>query len=330
MIDKISGIYCIENKITNKKYIGKSVNIIKRWEDHKRLLNRNRHENTYLQHAWNKYGSENFDFYILEECDNSLLNNKEKMYICKYDTTNRNCGYNRTLGGTGGNTICTYSDEQLELSKEKRSKILKEKLPKGENTHSALLTNQQVYEIIQMLLDGEYDDKIAEKYCVKTCVISNIRKHKTWKTFTDGIVFPNVIRRFHHRDDVIKQYDLNGNYICQYDSLVELKKELGVNTSLISQVCRGVRNTAYGYIFRFNNDPYDKYDIGKYSPKMTPVDQYDLQGNLIATYKSVADAQRRIGVRIDGAIYTEKPTTAAGFYWAKHGEIPLYFLENGE
>ena len=35
------GIYCIENKINNKKYIGQSIHIHRRWSEHKYELNIN-------------------------------------------------------------------------------------------------------------------------------------------------------------------------------------------------------------------------------------------------------------------------------------------------
>ena len=38
MTSKITGIYKIENKINNKKYIGQSKNIHRRWNQHKTLL----------------------------------------------------------------------------------------------------------------------------------------------------------------------------------------------------------------------------------------------------------------------------------------------------
>lgn len=52
--------------------------------------------------AIQKYGIENFSYEILEECDNSLLDEKEKYYIKKYDTFNN--GYNLTEGGQDGRT----------------------------------------------------------------------------------------------------------------------------------------------------------------------------------------------------------------------------------
>ena len=100
MNDKtICGIYCIENLINHKKYIGQSVDIYRRWKRHKKELIKNIHNNAHLQNAWNKYGEENFIFYIIEECEFLELDQKEMYYILKFDTF---CdGYNQTLGGEG-------------------------------------------------------------------------------------------------------------------------------------------------------------------------------------------------------------------------------------
>ena len=54
MQDKICGIYCIENRINNKKYIGMSRDIKNRWSEHKAELNTHTHVNQYLQSSWDK------------------------------------------------------------------------------------------------------------------------------------------------------------------------------------------------------------------------------------------------------------------------------------
>lgn len=40
-----------------------------------------KHFNIHLQNAWDKYGSDNFLFEILEECDKECLKDKEEYYI---------------------------------------------------------------------------------------------------------------------------------------------------------------------------------------------------------------------------------------------------------
>ena len=97
--EKISGIYCIENTKNHKKYIGQSIDIYQRWYAHKSKLNMNKHHSHHLQQAWNKYGDNCFIFYIIESCDESLLNEREIYWIKYYNTYFD--GYNETFGGEG-------------------------------------------------------------------------------------------------------------------------------------------------------------------------------------------------------------------------------------
>lgn len=78
------GVYIIKNKINQLCYIGSSINIEKRWKDHKKRLRYNNHKNQYLQRAWNKYGEENFEFKIIEETLTELRVFREQHYINAY------------------------------------------------------------------------------------------------------------------------------------------------------------------------------------------------------------------------------------------------------
>ena len=95
------GIYFISNKVNNKIYVGQSVNIERRWKQHKRELKNNIHENGRLQNAWNKYGEENFEFSICSECKEEQLNTLEQYYIFPLETYIPNIGYNISIGGEG-------------------------------------------------------------------------------------------------------------------------------------------------------------------------------------------------------------------------------------
>lgn len=69
------GIYIITNNINSIFYIGSSLNVENRFKQHKTHLKYNKHCNQKLQHAYNKYGLDNFDFSILEvvKISNDLL-----------------------------------------------------------------------------------------------------------------------------------------------------------------------------------------------------------------------------------------------------------------
>lgn len=95
----LCGIYCIENIINNKKYIGLSGDIKRRWLEHKSELRRGVHVNTCLQRAWSKYGEDNFKFYIIELCSEDHLSERECYYIQNYHTLSHEHGYNLTKGG---------------------------------------------------------------------------------------------------------------------------------------------------------------------------------------------------------------------------------------
>ena len=115
----IKGIYCITNLINDKKYIGQSIDINRRFNRHKFDLRARKHINQHLQSAWDKYGSENFSFDVI--ClidDNAKLSDKEKEYISKYDTFVN--GYNRTIGGESGFSTFLGKKHTLESKKKMR------------------------------------------------------------------------------------------------------------------------------------------------------------------------------------------------------------------
>lgn len=52
---------------------------------------------------------------------------------------------------------------------------------------------------------------------------------------------------------VVLQYDINGNFLNKFYGISEASREMGIPIQNISKVCRGKRNSAGGYIWRFEN-----------------------------------------------------------------------------
>jgi group I intron endonuclease len=75
------GVYCISNTVNGKKYVGSSLSLYSRLQHHRRYLQLQKHENPHLQHAWDKYGEEQFTITILEFCNADTRIEKEEMYI---------------------------------------------------------------------------------------------------------------------------------------------------------------------------------------------------------------------------------------------------------
>ena len=79
--DKISGVYKITNNVTGEFYIGSSVNVKKRWAQHKGPSMWKDRSNSKLYQAMQKYGLDCFSFEILEEVEPESLRQTEQKFI---------------------------------------------------------------------------------------------------------------------------------------------------------------------------------------------------------------------------------------------------------
>ena len=202
---KISGIYCITNNINGKKYIGLSKDIQRRWGEHSRAYkNPNSKEyNLPLYNAFRKYGIENFSFEIIEECDENLLEEREKYYIKTINTIKPD-GYNLTEGGE-----CHFQEE--------------------ENHPLAKLTKEDVIFCRKEYLKGSRSKEIYEKYYKDKIAYSgfqNMWHGRSWKK-----IMPEVFEHNPHQRQKITEEDiydirkkfLEGMPIMEIDLLYEDK-----------------------------------------------------------------------------------------------------------
>lgn len=94
-------IYCIENDINNKKYVGKTTypSIQQRFVEHCIDSRKPRMNKRPLYDAMQKYGIEHFTIVLLEEPEIDCLSEREQYWIEYYNTYSS--GYNATRGGDG-------------------------------------------------------------------------------------------------------------------------------------------------------------------------------------------------------------------------------------
>lgn len=110
----ITGVYCILNLVNWKVYVGGAYKSFEQRKSlHFRDLRYNCHDNTHLQRAYNKYGAENFEFIILEQCPREECEERETFWIAKLQATDEEFGYNKSPRG-GSNAGCTFTDEARE------------------------------------------------------------------------------------------------------------------------------------------------------------------------------------------------------------------------
>lgn len=104
-------MYYHRNLLNNKLYIGISKDINKRWSAFGNRYNKCK----VFYRAIQKYGWDNFEHTVLiDDISKEKAYEIEKYLIKKYNTTNKQYGYNIALGGSGG---CTVKGNRHFLSK---------------------------------------------------------------------------------------------------------------------------------------------------------------------------------------------------------------------
>ena len=161
----MKAIYEIRNNDNGKIYIGSTNNLRRRWEEHRRRLNNGKHNNRYLQRAWDKSGA-NFTFTVLEEVaqDEDLIPTEQKWL----DLT-------RSYDDSIGYNILTTAD-RMEFY--------------GESNGMARLTWEKVRQMRTIYGRGEATmDEISRLFGVGKTTTYNIISGKTWAKDPEGTTY---------------------------------------------------------------------------------------------------------------------------------------------
>jgi group I intron endonuclease len=220
------GIYKIENKVNGKVYVGQSVNIESRWKAHKSELRRDTHYNTHLQKSWNKYGEDNFEFSVIEECLEQELDDKEIYWIDYYHCCEAEYGYNSQIGGTGD--ILYRPVLQFDLS----GNFIKE----WKNSREAFLSTGTPQQ-------GIYG------CCMKKFKHS---RYFIW-VYKDDYIDKSSLDWYlqNQKSKNVNQYDLYGRFIKTWKNHKEIKNTLGYN---VSQCTSHTLLSSHGYIWLYTDD----------------------------------------------------------------------------
>lgn len=254
----LQGVYKIN--IDQHFYVGSSVNVYKRLNVHLNSMKKNKHENQYLQRAFNKYGIDAISFELLEECKTATLlelRTREKYYI---DTLK----------------------PDLNLK------------PDPVSEQNCITTSRKVY---QFNLFGEFvkewpsAKEVERKLHINTsnihmCCTNPKRQRKSknsYWSFTKSIPFDI---------EILYVYDINGKYINRYATTTDIYNDLFKDKekkTVLSCLRKKINsNIPYDYkifIFNHQNPDFDKIDLKKYQRKEWDLNaivyKYDRQGNII-------------------------------------------------
>ena len=244
-------IYLITNIITKKQYVGKTQreDIEKRWKEHKKC-------DKYtigrcLLNAYNKYGIDNFKFQIICICFDEDCNYYEEEYIKKFNTLSPN-GYN--LESCGNNSKCHPETKKLISEKlkgrqltpvtdELRRKNSESKLGSKNHNFGKAITEERRKKLssaIKKLWQERRDNGTYNEYIKKINEGSKLNI-----LFKKNHISPNR--------KPVGRYDDKGILLESYTSTVEAGLKVGISSSTIAKVCRGVPSykTAAGFIWKF-------------------------------------------------------------------------------
>jgi group I intron endonuclease len=163
-----TGIYSITCNPTEKVYIGSSVQIYRRWSQHRTKLRKGNHTSPHLQKAWTKHGESAFEFKVVEECELEKLIEREQYYI---DTLNPKFNCVRDVKGRIG----VEAREKITAATRARAALITH-CPQGheyteENTRTNKKGKRQCKECARIWankrIDGETDEQYAER--VRRC-----------------------------------------------------------------------------------------------------------------------------------------------------------------
>lgn len=272
------GIYKITNLLNGKCYIGQSIDIEKRWSEHKSIYNHPRCSNYHIYKAFRKYGIENFSFSVIEECEQSMLDDREKFWVQHYDSFKN--GYNMTIGGDGSEFINrseVYSlwDAGLAVSD------IATKVGCSPITISRIVCGYHKYDKHEANIRGklwhrksvtqyEKDGSPIRSYgsileasdvtgvpCDSISACCNRRLKSAggyqWSfDFMDKIEpYEDIVIPRSGKQKSVLQYTDKNELIGEYKNISDAQRQTGVGRLTISRACNGVQKYGGGFIWKF-------------------------------------------------------------------------------
>jgi group I intron endonuclease len=232
------GIYKIVNP-KGKIYIGQSTNIKNRFNQYKmidkscigpKLLN-----------SLVKYGYENHIINVIEECSLEELDYKEFTHK------------QRILEEVGWKEVLflQLKDKQGgKRSQQTKDKIRMSSIGKNSKKIFQFDLKGNFIKEWSSIVEAErvYGKGIKENLCKKT-----LTSHNSIWSYTRDLLYSSdkVKNKWQSKTTSVIQYDLQDNFIKEWESIIKIEKTLGYKTSNISVTCKGKQKTAYGYKWKY-------------------------------------------------------------------------------
>lgn len=233
------GVFEIRNIVTGQVYIGYSIDLKHRetWYFRQLINGRLNKKCSALQSSFNKYGEENFQFNILEYCDEENLIQTKQIWMDCFKSYNKETGFNSYLTAD-----CSTYNNEFRKSKEnnknalglihseetrKRMSILRKgkKLPPFSEEHKKNISlSKKGKKASEETKERQRLKKIGNKNCLgnkltlkhRENISQSLRKYKNlvleWKELiSQGLNYFQIARKYN-----IKGHDTIKKYLTKY------------------------------------------------------------------------------------------------------------------
>lgn len=269
-----SGIYQIRNLVNGKIYIGSASNFKKRWYKHKVSFISKVHHNKHLQHAWNKYGEECFKFEILARCPPEYLIKMEQWFLDNLKPEYNIC---KVAGNTLGViisdetrkkiSIANTGRKQSEETKQKRAASLKGRKPseyclfKLRQANKGKTLSPEHIEILKKKMTGRIvsqetrlklkNNQTGKKYSEQSKQKMSMAQKGNQNCLNRQLSLATKNKIRESRLKPVLQFSVDGVLIKEWKSRCYIVNELKYDPQRITDCCKGLLVTAYGYKWQY-------------------------------------------------------------------------------
>ena len=244
-------IYKITNQKNGMVYIGSSIEVERRWRQHKEasINEKDHHYNYPLMIAFREFGIANFTFEVIDTLPTwEAMIEAEHNWIIKENCVKPN-GYNQT-----DKTDSPMFDPVIA---KKMSNTKREKYGKRVCEIDSI---KNILNIWNSLAEAGEDTGLDRFKISNVCNGTRLTTGNRIFRFLDDenqIIEPEVkinqvqTNRITKTSRKVGAYNANNELVASFDSLQLAAQFCGGNSSTISAVCRGKRNTHKNYIWRY-------------------------------------------------------------------------------
>ena len=244
-------IYKITNQKNGMVYIGSSIEVERRWRQHKEasINEKDHHYNYPLMIAFREFGIANFTFEVIDTLPTwEAMIEAEHNWILKENCVVPN-GYNQTDKTDSPMFDPAIAKKMSDTKREKYGKRVCE-----------IDSTKNILNIWNSLAEAGEDTGLDRFKISNVCNGTRLTTgNRTFRFLNDEnqIIEPEAKANRVQSNRITKTsrrvgaYDKDNNLIQEFDSLQLAAQFCGGNSSTISAVCRGKRNSHKNYIWRY-------------------------------------------------------------------------------